>query len=130
MTETAVRPQERDGHDRPCLANGYGHPREEWTERDHADAYIVATMVPLLELADAFPKMIELVGEHLLARFGHAEPEDLRVSDDEVICVWGNLLSFAEGMQDMLAADRPAAMKGMCRLRREYARDGFHEFGL
>ena len=110
MTETAARPQARNGN-----------PREKWTERDHADAYISAAMVPLLELADAFPKMIELVGEHLIARFGNAETEGTRIPDDDVICVWGNLVSFVGGMQEMLAADRPGAMKGMIRLQRVYA---------
>ena len=116
MTQLDSRPAGCDG---PCTADK--HPHETWTERDHADQYIVSTMLPLLELADAFPKMIELVGEHLLARFGHPEPAEIRVPDDEVICVWGNLTSFIDGMQAMLAADRPEAMAGMCRLRREYA---------
>jgi hypothetical protein len=94
---------------------------ETWTERDHADQYIAHTILPLLELADAFPKMIELVSEHLLARFGHAESKETRIPDDDVICVWGNLVSFVSGMEDMLRADRPGAMAGMVRLRREYA---------
>ena len=81
-----------------------GRPRERWTERDHADQYIVDTMVPLLELADAFPKLVELVGEHLLARFGHAEPEHLRVSDDDVARTWGNLARFTDGMQALLVS--------------------------
>lgn len=112
MTQLDTRPAGCDGH---CTADG--HPRETWTERDHADAYIVDMMLPLLELADAFPKMIELVGEHLLARFGRAEPEHLRVSDDDVIRVWDNLVSFTDGMQEMLTADRPEAMAAMVRLR-------------
>jgi len=98
-----------------------GHPRERWTGRDHADAYIADTMVPLLELADAFPKMIELVGEHLLARFGHPEPRELRVSDRDVRIMWGNLVSFLSAVEDMLWSDRPEAMKGVVRMRREYA---------
>jgi hypothetical protein len=102
-------------------AADHGHLRERWTERDHADAYIADAMVPLLELADAFPKMVELVAEHLLARFGHAESEQTRISDDDVICVWGNLVSFVSGIEEMLWSDRPGAMTGMVRLRREYA---------
>ncbi len=89
-----------------------------WTERDHADKYIAEAMCPLLELADAFPKMIELVAEHLMARFGNAESEETRIPDDDVICVWGSLASFVDGMQEMLTADRPGAMKGMIRLQR------------
>ena len=116
MTQPGSRPA---GCAVPCTADG--HPRERWTERDHADAYISAAMVPLLELADAFPKMIELVGEHLIARFGNAETEGTRIPDDDVICVWGNLVSFVGGMQEMLTADRPGAMKGMIRLQRVYA---------
>ena len=116
MTQLDSRPAGCDG---PCTADGY--PRETWTERDHADKYIVETMLPLLELADAFPKMIELVGEHLIARFGNPDPAGLRISDDDVICVWGCLTSFIGEMQDMLTTDRPEAMAGMCRLRREYA---------
>lgn len=109
MTQTSTR-QENSSPD----------PRERWTERDHADQYIAETMVPLLEIADAFPRMIELVGEHLMARFGHAETEQTRIPDDDVICCWGNLVSFVGGMQEMLAADRPEAMKGMIRLQRAY----------
>ena len=96
--------------------------RERWTERDHADAYIVDAMLPLIELADAMPKMVELVGEHLLARFGHPEREDLRVSDRDVRIMWGNLVSFLSAVEDMLWSDRPEAMKGVVRMRREYGR--------
>jgi hypothetical protein len=94
------------------------HPREHWTGRDHADQFIADTMLPLLELADAFPRMVELVGEHLLARFGHPEPAELRVSDRDVRIMWGNLVSFLSAMEDMLWSDRPQAMKGVVR---EYA---------
>jgi hypothetical protein len=97
-----------------------GRLRERWTEEDHADQFIVGTMVPLLDLAEAFPKMVELVGEHLLARFGHPEPPDLRVSDADVRCMWGNLVSFVTVMEDMLWSDRPEAMKGVVRLHRSY----------
>ncbi len=116
MTQTDSRPSGCNGH-----CTDLSRPRARWTERDHADQFIVDAMVPLAELADAFPKMVELLGEHLLARFGHAEPEHLRVSDADVRCMWGNLVSFAEAMEDMLMSGRPAAMKGMVRLRREYA---------
>ena len=61
--------------------------------------------------------MIELVAEHLIARFGNAESEHMRIPDDDVICVWENLASFIDGMQEMLTADRPDAMKAMIRLR-------------
>jgi len=98
-----------------------GHPRERWTGRDHADQYIVDAMLPLIELADAMPKMVELVGEHLLARFGHPEPAELRVSDRDVRIMWGNLVSFLSAVEDMLWSDRPEAMKGVVRMRREYA---------
>lgn len=93
-----------------------GEPRPDpfrgWTDRDHADQYIVDMMVPLLELTDALPKLMELIGEHLLARFGNAESEELRVADVDVIRVADNLTRFTEGMQKMLAADRPRAMGG------------------
>jgi len=94
------------------------HPRETWTERDHADQYIVDMMVPLLELADAFPKMIELIGDHLLARFGNPEPSELATSDALVVGCWDNLVGFVAGMQEMLTADRPEAMAGTVRLAR------------
>lgn len=110
MTQTSTRPE-----------NSSPDPRERWTERDHADQYIADTMVPLLDLADAFPKMVELVGEHLLARFGHPEPPDLRISDRDVRIMWGNLVSFLSAVEDMLWSDRPEAMKGVVRIRREYA---------
>ena len=60
MTETIVRAATTAMP--PGRRRRSGHLRETRTERDHADQYIVETMLPLLELADAFPKMIE-VGE-------------------------------------------------------------------
>lgn len=93
-------------------------PHQAWTERDHADQYIVDTMVPLLELADAFPRMIELIGDHLLARFGNPEPSELATSDALVVGCWDNLVGFVVGMQEMLTADRPEAMAGTVRLAR------------
>lgn len=113
MTQLDSRPAGCDG---PCTADK--HPHETWTERDHADQYIVSTMVPLLELADAFPKMIELIGDHLLARFGNPEPSELATSDASVIGCWDNLVGFVAGMQEMLTADRPEAMAGTVRLVR------------
>ena len=110
MTQTSTRPE-----------NSSPDPRERWTERDRADQYIADTMVPLLDLAEAFPKMVELVGEHLLARFGHPEPPDLRVSDADIKCMWGNLVSFVTLLEEMLMTDRPGAMAGVVRMRREYA---------
>jgi len=100
--------------------NSSPDPRERWTERDHADQYIADAMVPLLDLTEAMPKMVELVGEHLLARFGHPEPEDLRVSDRDVRIMWGTLVSFLSAVEDMLWSDRPEAMKGVVRLHRSY----------
>jgi hypothetical protein len=96
-------------------------PREAWTGRDHADKFIADAMMPLLELADAMPKVIELTCEHLLARFGHPEPAELRVSDRDVRIMWGNLVTFVSAVEDMLWSGRPEAMRGVVRMRREYA---------
>jgi hypothetical protein len=110
MTQTGSRPE-----------NSSSDKRERRTGRDHADQYIADTMVPLLDLADAFPTMVELLGEHLTARFGHPDPAGLRISDADIKIMWGNLVSFISGMEDMLWSDRPGAMTGVVRMRREYA---------
>jgi hypothetical protein len=98
-----------------------GRLRERWTERDCADQYIADVMVPLAELADAFPKLVEMLAEHLLARFGNAESEQTRIPDHDVRIMWGNLVSLVSLVEDMLWSDRPGAMKGVVRMRREYA---------
>ena len=85
-----------------------------WTARDVADREICHAVLPLMELADAFGPVVELIAERLMARFGHVG--GTRVKDSDVANAWERVMGFAEYVQELIEQDRPEVMRGQCRL--------------